>query len=107
MVNITYIDPAGESLTLGLPEGWNLMQGAVSNGVDGILGECGGSCVCATCHCYVEPSRLADLLPASADELDLLDSIPSGRQENSRLACQLKASAALEGLVITVAPVQV
>ncbi|HVL10454.1 MAG TPA: 2Fe-2S iron-sulfur cluster-binding protein [Burkholderiaceae bacterium] len=107
MVNVTYIDPTGEALTLGLPEGWSLMQGAVANGVDGIVGECGGSCVCATCHCYVEEARLADLSPASADELDLLDSLPEGRQANSRLACQIKASPAIEGLVITVAPVQV
>ncbi|TMS59231.1 2Fe-2S iron-sulfur cluster binding domain-containing protein [Imbroritus primus] len=107
MVNVTYIDPAGEALTLGLPEGWSLMQGAVANGVDGIVGECGGSCVCATCHCYVEEARLADLSPASADELDLLDSLPEGRQANSRLACQIKASPAIEGLVVTVAPVQV
>ena len=107
MVNVTYIDPAGAAVTLGLQEGWSLMQGAVANGIDGIVGECGGSCVCATCHCYVESARLADLPPASADELDLLDSLPEGRQPNSRLACQIKVSAAIEGLVITVAPVQV
>lgn len=106
MVNVTYIDPTGTAQTLGLQDGWSLMQGAVANGVDGILGECGGSCVCATCHCYVEAARLADLAPASADERDLLDSLPEGRQPNSRLACQIKASPAIEGLVVTVAPVQ-
>jgi 3-phenylpropionate/trans-cinnamate dioxygenase ferredoxin reductase subunit len=35
-------------------EGWSLMQAATANGVEGILGECGGSCACATCHCYVD-----------------------------------------------------
>jgi 2Fe-2S ferredoxin len=83
------------------------MQGAVANGIEGILGECGGSCVCATCHCYIEEARLADLEPASADEQDLLDSIWEGRRDNSRLACQIKASDSIEGLVVVVAPVQV
>lgn len=102
MVSITYIDPAGESLTLDLPEGWSLMQGAVANGVDGIIGECGGSCVCATCHCYVDMDRLSELPPPGAQELELLSCTAAERRANSRLACQLKASPALGGLVVTI-----
>jgi ferredoxin, 2Fe-2S len=103
MVNITYIGPSGEALTLALPEGWSLMQGAVANGVDGIIGECGGSCVCATCHCYVDMDRLSDLPPPAEEELELLGCVAAERKANSRLACQIKAGAALEGLVITIA----
>lgn len=106
MVKVTYVDLAGESLCLDLPEGWNLMQGAVLNGVEGIVGECGGSLVCATCHCYVDESRLAGLPPASADELEMLDSVAAERRANSRLACQLKVTAELEGLVVTVPETQ-
>jgi 2Fe-2S ferredoxin len=107
MVNVTFIDPAGISITTEIPEGWSLMQGAVANGIEGILGECGGSCVCATCHCYIEEEKLAGLEPASAEELDLLDSIREGRRANSRLACQIKARDSLEGLVLVVAPVTI
>jgi 2Fe-2S ferredoxin len=103
MVEITYVDPSGLSSTLALPVGWSLMQGAIVNGIDGIIGECGGSCVCGTCHCYVEESRLAELTPPSADELEILASVAADRRANSRLACQIKASAALDGLVVTVA----
>lgn len=106
MVQITYIEPSGETLTLELQEGWSLMQGAVTNGVDGIVGECGGSCVCATCHCYVEPSRLAELPGPGEDELELLGWVSAERKPNSRLACQLKATAATDGLVITIPAVQ-
>ena len=53
-----------------VPDGWSLMQAAIANGVDGIVGECGGSCACATCHCYVDESRMADLPPASEAELE-------------------------------------
>jgi 2Fe-2S ferredoxin len=103
MVNITYIEPSGEPLSLELPEGWSLMQGAVANGVDGIIGECGGSCVCATCHCYVDIDRLQDLPAPAEEERELLDCVAAERRVNSRLACQIKASAALDGLVVTIA----
>lgn len=106
MVNITYVEASGQSTTLALPEGWSLMQGATANGVDGILGECGGSCACATCHCYVDEARLVDLPAPSENELAMLDNVAAERRATSRLACQLKATAALEGLLITLPDVQ-
>lgn len=100
MANITFIEASGQETTINLPDGWSLMQGATANGVDGIVGECGGSCACATCHCYVDEARLGDLPPPSEAELDMLENVASERRPNSRLACQLKASAALEGLIV-------
>jgi ferredoxin, 2Fe-2S len=100
MPNITFIESNGQSTTVNLAEGWNLMQGATANGVDGILGECGGSCACATCHCYVAEDFLAKVLPASEAELAMLDNVAAERRPSSRLACQIKASAALDGLVV-------
>jgi 2Fe-2S ferredoxin len=106
MPHITYIEASGQSTTVELPEGWSLMQGATGNGIDGILGECGGSCACATCHCYVEESRLGELPPPSENELAMLENTAAERRPNSRLACQIKATAALEGLVVTLPDVQ-
>jgi 2Fe-2S ferredoxin len=106
MPNITYIESSGQSTTLDIPLGWSLMQGATANGVDGIVGECGGSCACATCHCYVDAARLAELPAASAGELAMLDNVAAERRPNSRLACQIKASVALEGLHITLPETQ-
>ncbi len=103
MVKITYIEPSGRARTVELPEGSSLMQGAVSNGVEGIMGECGGSCVCATCHCYVDEARLAALPAPSDDELELLSCSAAERRPNSRLVCQLRAGPSLEGLTVTVA----
>jgi len=100
MTQITYIEASGQTTTIDLAEGWSLMQGATTHGVDGIIGECGGSCACATCHCYVDEARLGDLPPPSEGELAMLENVASERRPNSRLACQLKASTALEGLVV-------
>lgn len=106
MANITYVEASGQSTTINLPDGWSLMQGATTNGIDGILGECGGSCACATCHCYVDESRLGDIEPASENELAMLDNVAAERRPNSRLACQIKASTKLEGLIISLPAVQ-
>jgi 2Fe-2S ferredoxin len=106
MVDITYIEPSGNAVTVDVPQGWSLMQGATSNGVDGILGECGGSCSCATCHCYVDVDRFGELPAPSENELAMLDTAAAPRRANSRLACQLKASVALDGLVLSLPETQ-
>ncbi|MES2839514.1 MAG: 2Fe-2S iron-sulfur cluster-binding protein [Pseudomonadota bacterium] len=100
MVDVTLIDTSGLSRTLQVPEGQSLMQAAVSAGVRGIVGECGGSAMCATCHVYVDEA-FADRLPAPLEtELEMLECTASERLPNSRLSCQIKLSAALGGLVV-------
>ena len=106
MPTLTYVEANGTRTDVDVPEGWNLMQAATANGVDGILGECGGSCACATCHCYVD-DLLASLLPAPSEgELDMLAHVAAERRPNSRLACQLKATAAMAGGVLALPETQ-
>ena len=76
------------------------MMIAITNGVDEILAECGGSLACGTCHVYVEPSQLARLSPPSAAEQDMLSAVAGERRFNSRLSCQIGLSEALDGLVL-------
>lgn len=100
MVNVILIDASGLSRTLQVIEGQSLMQAAVSAGVRGIVGECGGSAMCATCHVYVDEA-FSDQIPTPLEtELEMLECTTSERLPNSRLACQIKISAALEGLVV-------
>ncbi|MEZ5729033.1 MAG: 2Fe-2S iron-sulfur cluster-binding protein [Burkholderiaceae bacterium] len=106
MARITYVEPTGERIEVDAADGWNLMQAAVTNGVEGILGECGGSCACATCHCYVDEAHLAELPPPDEGELAMLEMVTAERRPTSRLACQLKASATLDGLVLTLPETQ-
>jgi 2Fe-2S ferredoxin len=100
MVDVILIDAGELSRTLQVPEGQSLMQAAVSAGVRGIVGECGGSAMCATCHVYVDEA-FAEQLPAPLEtELEMLECTASERLPNSRLGCQIKLSAALDGLVV-------
>ena len=64
MPHVTYITPSNETITLNADEK-NLMQIAVENGVEGIDGDCGGICSCATCHVQIEPEWIEKtLIPA-------------------------------------------
>jgi ferredoxin, 2Fe-2S len=100
MPNIIYVHPDDAREELEVAEGTSVMLGATSNGIDGIVAECGGNCMCATCHVYVEPSQLA-LLPAMSEEEDaLLDGAAAERLPNSRLSCQIKVGPSLDGLVV-------
>jgi ferredoxin, 2Fe-2S len=96
----TYIRHDGERTTLDIAEGASLMRGAVSNNVDGIVGECGGQMMCATCHVYVEAEFLGRLPAVSEEEDIMLDTTACARQPNSRLSCQITASAAIDGIVV-------
>ena len=100
MPRVTYISHDDKSTTLDIDIGTSVMQAAVLHGVDGIVAECGGSCMCATCHVYVQEDQLAITPPMDADEDAMLDGTASPRRPNSRLSCQLVVSAQMDGLVV-------
>ncbi len=100
MPTITFIRPDGARRDLALAEGTSLMQGAISHGLDGIVAECGGSAMCATCHVYVDEAWAGRLPPLSEDEDALLDGAAAERRPTSRLSCQITATDALDGLVV-------
>lgn len=100
MIKITYIEPNGHAVTVSVPPGWTLMQAATANGVDGMDAECGGSCACATCHCYVDETSLGKLPAPSDIEVALLENVAAERKDGSRLACQLVIKPELDGIVV-------
>lgn len=101
MPRVTYRQPNGAAVTIDVPIGASVMDGAVDNGIPGIHAQCGGACICATCHCYVEQQWLAQLELPDRTEREMLDYVWEPRV-NSRLACQIRISEALDGLVVEV-----
>jgi 2Fe-2S ferredoxin len=97
---ITFIQANGESRKIDAPVGQNLMQIATEHGIEGIVGECGGAAMCATCHVYVESYWQDKVPPPNSNELSMLDFTASERQPNSRLSCQIRVTHDLDGLVV-------
>ena len=101
MPRITYIQHDGSAQTINLPSGENVMHGALFNGVEGIVGECGGALACATCHCYVDEAWIDKVgVPASQEERDMLEVAAGEVRPNSRLGCQIVVNEELDGLVV-------
>lgn len=100
MTLINYVAADGTRSSLDIENGTSVMRGAVLNGVEGIVGECGGSAMCATCHVYVDENQIDNL--ETMDELEdgMLDSVARPRRANSRLSCQIKVRPELEGLTV-------
>lgn len=99
MTRIKYIDSAGLETVLSVAAGSNVMQAAVDGGIHGIVGECGGSAMCATCHVYVDASDLSKFEAPSALEQEMLECAVAPLRDTSRLGCQLVIT---EGDMITV-----
>ncbi len=93
---------SGETRTVEAKEGMTVMEVIRDNGFGDLLALCGGGCSCGTCHVYVDDSFVSKTTPMASDENDLLDA--SGeRRKNSRLSCQIKVTAALDGAAFTIA----
>lgn len=100
MPRVTYISASGVERKIEVPAGTSVMQAALNNRIEGILGECGGNCMCATCHVYVDPAYLARVSAASGNEKFMLSIAAEGPAPNSRLSCQIKMTPELEGIVV-------
>jgi len=98
---ITYMSHQGTARMVDVPTGTTLMEAAVKIGLEGIDAECGGCCTCATCRIDVDPAWAARLQQPYPEELEMLQ-FAAGAGPWSRLACQVRASDELDGLVVHV-----
>ena len=106
-VKVTLVERDGTEVTIeDAAIGESLMVVAKGRGVDGILGECGGGCACATCHVYIEPEWQEVVGPPDVLEEMTLDGVAHIVQDNSRLGCQILLSEEMDGLRVLVAPPQ-
>jgi len=100
MPTVKYIQSDGTEQVVNASAGISVMQAAITNGVPGILAECGGAASCATCHVYVDEAWLGKCGPPGDDENEMLECTASERRPNSRLSCQIELSDELDGLIV-------
>jgi len=98
----TWILPDGNQITADVPAGHNLMEAAVAANVPNVIGECGGTLSCATCHVYVDSSWSANAGEPGDFEDAMLDVTEAERSDASRLSCQIEMSEALDGIILRV-----
>ena len=107
MPQIVYVQPDGSREAVSASAGATVMMTAVTHGIAGIIAECGGSAMCATCHVYVDPASVGSLPPTSEVENEMLASAASERREHSRLGCQLVLAPGVNELVVHIPQRQV
>jgi ferredoxin, 2Fe-2S len=98
----TWILPDGRAMSADVKDGGSLMEAAVGIGVPGVIGECGGNLSCATCHVCVEDAWVEAAGEPGAFEDAMLDVAEAERTATSRLSCQIRMSAALDGITVRV-----
>jgi 2Fe-2S ferredoxin len=107
MPTIIFVELDGNRREVIAEVGESAMQAATRNNVAGIIGECGGSCMCATCHCYIDAGSAGLLDPPETMESETLEFVAHNARPESRLACQIKVTDRQDGLMLHVAGVVV
>lgn len=102
MPKLHVTDREGKTHDLDGVIGWSVMEIIRENDLP-IEAACGGCCACATCHIYVEEHWLAKLDEPDPDENMMLDEA-FDVSERSRLGCQIRYTAELDGIKVTLAP---
>jgi 2Fe-2S ferredoxin len=105
MPSIKFVQPSGSSEVVRAHEGESAAEAAIQNAIPGILAECGGNAMCATCHVYVDDEWL-DRLPSVLEEA-LLTEVAAERRQTSRLSCQIRMASGLDGLLLHIPSKQI
>lgn len=105
MPNIIVTDISGEISEIGVDAGVVLMEVLNENDFDEIEGVCGGIRSCATCHVYIKANWKDKLSVKSVEEQDLMSGLEA-YNDDSRLSCQIIVCDKLNGLELTIAPME-
>lgn len=99
-VKITFITREREEIVIpDAPSGQSILQVAHDNNID-LEGACEGSLACSTCHVVLDKDSYRKCGEPTDEENDMLD-LAFGLTETSRLGCQVKLNASLDGIQVT------
>lgn len=99
MPKLVFIEANGAEYAVEALPDLSAMEVAVRHNIPGIDGDCGGQAACATCHVFVDRPWMERVGAPSDHEAQMLE-LAEGAADNSRLACQIIVTPALDGLVL-------
>ena len=104
MPKLTFIAADGQNtLTVDAPVGITLMEAARNAGIDSVSGDCGGACICGTCHIYIDPAwweKVGEPIDIEQATMEFSENVTS----RSRLACRIELTDRLDGMVLRIPP---
>ncbi|MCR5879563.1 2Fe-2S iron-sulfur cluster-binding protein [Phenylobacterium sp. J367] len=102
MPNVEFLLADGGRRVVAAKVGESLMYAATRTLTPGIVAECGGNLSCGTCHVFVDAAWSSRLPPKSEEEEMVLEGVAEEPTEHSRLSCQIRMTAELDGIVVQV-----
>jgi 2Fe-2S ferredoxin len=103
MAKFTVETRSGKTIEVVGKDNVPLMKLIRRAGIEELVAQCGGTCSCATCHVYLTLPPGAFVLPAGPSENHMLASA-TDRTITSRLSCQVRFDASLDGMHVVIAP---
>lgn len=106
MPKIIFVGADGVTREVTASADQSIMEAALAAGVPGIVAECNGAAACATCHCYFDPAYAGYTGEIGEHEHEMLAFAASERTADSRLSCQARIVAEMEGMAVRVPSMQ-
>ncbi len=100
MTKVIFKFADGGEVTVDANDGDSVMEIARANDIDQIAAECGGEMMCATCHAYVDDAWADVVGAASEGEQEMLEFASCEVKATSRLSCQVRINAQMDGLIL-------
>tara|TARA_B100000959_G_C14655363_1_gene490122 strand:- start:210 stop:515 length:306 start_codon:yes stop_codon:yes gene_type:complete len=101
MVKINFLDNNNNLKEIEANENSSLLEVSKKNNIN-LEGSCGGEMLCSTCHIYILSNHIDKLKKQNDEEKEIL-ALTKNLKKNSRLACQIKITNKLKGLIFSVA----
>ena len=101
MVKINFLDNNNNLKQIEANDGSTLLEVSQKNNIN-LEGSCGGEMLCSTCHVYILSNHINKLKKQTNEEKEIL-ALTKSLKNNSRLACQIKITKKLKGLLFSIA----
>ena len=101
MVKINFLDKKNNLKVIEATTESTLLEVSKKNNIN-LEGSCGGEMLCSTCHVYILSNHIDKLKKQTDEEKEIL-ALTKNLKKNSRLACQIKITNKLKGLIFSIA----